>query len=52
MIIVTDHTVSMGLDEEFSGGEAPGSATLPWVMAFFDDEADDEFGGGGRRRSG
>ena len=36
-IIVTDNTVSFGLDEEFSGGEAPGSATLPWVTATFDD---------------
>jgi len=30
-------SITFGLNEEFSGGVAPGSATLPWVTATFDD---------------
>lgn len=30
-------SITFGLNEEFSGGVAPGSTTLPWVTATFDD---------------
>lgn len=34
-------TITLGLDEEFSGGTQPASATTPWVSVTFDDS----FGG-------